>query len=397
VARNGRRLIIKSIALKISKWVVIIVNWNGKKWLRRCLRSLRGQTDQDFTVLVVDNGSQDDSLELLEKDFPETEVISLPENTGFARANNIAISQALEAGAEHLILLNNDTEVPAETICSLKKLVKKKEIKVLSPREGCHPTKWLERGKSLSWQRIKTSQVAAWAPKILLMSDKKEQQQEKKIIDAVGTYVLPDGRCGNRGHGERDKGQYGKPEEVFGFCGGAALLSGTALRAVAGEAKTQKTLSGEIITYRTYFDDLFFAYYEDADLSWRWRSAGWRIVSVPEVEIYHRHSVTADNLQSSTFKAYYLNRNRFLFILKNFPLAFLKRAGRLLPTSYRRSSGSAATDSRNRANMSRKSRNWRRKLIMIGVLFKVLLSLIFHWRHWYRARRKSFKDSRRRS
>src|SRR5512132_1454673 len=101
---------------------VVVANWNGRSDLEGCLAALRAQTYQDFEVIVVDNGSTDGSLELLEAEFTEVRVIPLGENLGFAAANNIGIR---EARGEYVALLNNDTEVDrrwlAELVASLER------------------------------------------------------------------------------------------------------------------------------------------------------------------------------------------------------------------------------------------------------------------------------------
>src|SRR6266498_1348336 len=86
---------------------VVIPNWNGRRFLPGCFESLRRQRFRDFEVVLVDNGSQDDSLELSAREYPEVRVIALPENLGFAPAVNRGIRAAR---GRYVALLNNDTE-----------------------------------------------------------------------------------------------------------------------------------------------------------------------------------------------------------------------------------------------------------------------------------------------
>jgi GT2 family glycosyltransferase len=84
---------------------IIIVNWNGKKFVDKCLDGLKQQTHKDYSIILVDNHSGDGSLELVQKNYPEVETIALPENLGFAAANNIALKSV---NSEYVALLNND-------------------------------------------------------------------------------------------------------------------------------------------------------------------------------------------------------------------------------------------------------------------------------------------------
>ncbi|MCC6020598.1 MAG: glycosyltransferase family 2 protein [Thermoproteaceae archaeon] len=90
---------------------IIIVNHNGRELLRKCLLSLRKTQYSNYRALVVDNGSRDGSVETVKREFPEVEVIALPKNLGYARANNFGIIYALRHNAEYIVLLNNDTEI----------------------------------------------------------------------------------------------------------------------------------------------------------------------------------------------------------------------------------------------------------------------------------------------
>ena len=132
---------------------------------------------------------------------------------------------------------------------------------------------------------------------------------EKDKIDCAGILLRVDGVAMNRGYGEKDIGQYENEEEIFGANGTASLFLREALE------KTQ-IKDGE------YFDNDYFAYYEDADLAWRMRLAGYKSYYCPSARVFHIHSATAKRI--SGLKAYYLNRNRFFTLIKNYP------AGRLI-------------------------------------------------------------------
>ncbi|MDQ4071191.1 MAG: glycosyltransferase [Actinomycetota bacterium] len=139
------------------------------------------------------------------------------------------------------------------------------------------------------------------------------------VVNNVGSVVLADGHGADRGYLERDEGQFDEVEEVFAWCGAAVLLSPRYLEQVG------------------LFDDRFFLYYEDFDLSWRGRAQGWRYVYVPSSVVRHVHS--ASSVEGSPLFQHYDGRNRLLTLTRNAPapLALREAARHLLITgSYAR-------------------------------------------------------------
>ncbi len=139
------------------------------------------------------------------------------------------------------------------------------------------------------------------------------------VLNNAGNLLLADGSGADRGYQQRDGGQFDQPGEVFAWCGAAVLLSKRYLRTVG------------------LFDERFFLYYEDTDLSWRGRSQGWRYVYVPDSVVHHVHS--ASSVEGSRLFAHYVERNRLLMLTRNAPLALAgKEAGRhlLITGSYAR-------------------------------------------------------------
>jgi len=112
---------------------IIIVNYYGRELLRKCLASLKKTKYGNYRILVVDNGSKDGSVEMVRREFPEVEVIALPKNFGYAKANNFGIVRALKHGAEYLVLLNNDTEVldPYWLYLAVKMMERHKDIGIM--------------------------------------------------------------------------------------------------------------------------------------------------------------------------------------------------------------------------------------------------------------------------
>ncbi len=250
-----------------KKAAIIIVNWNGKKILKTCLDSIQNQTYQNFEVFFVDNGSEDESADFVKKNYSQINLIELKENTGFAKGNNVGIKKALEnEKINYIIPINNDTRLEPDFVEKLINKAKK------FPSSG------------------------SIAPKMKYF-------YEPDLVDSVGILIHKDGGGLSRGNKEEDRGQYDETEEVFGACGGAALLKRKMLEDIE--------YNGE------YFDNDFFAYYEDLDLAWRARLRGWKSYSCPEAVIYHVHSATG--VSYSPFKARHVNRNRFLVIIKNHP------------------------------------------------------------------------------
>lgn len=251
----------------LPKVALIIVNWNGKKFLENCFIALRAQTYKNFIIYFVDNGSKDGSVDYIKNNFPETKIISLDKNTGFAYPNNKACEEILkDEDVKYIITLNNDTKVQPNFLSTMVAIAERDE------------------------------KIGAVSPKVKFF-------YEPNLIDNTGIVIAQDGGGMNRGFKEEDKGQYEKEEEVFGPCAGAALYRCAAIEKAG------------------FFDAKFFAYYEDLDLAWRLRYNGYKTIYTPKTIVSHVHSATA--ISHSPFKAFYVQRNRLLVIVKNFPLSLL--------------------------------------------------------------------------
>ncbi len=140
-----------------------------------------------------------------------------------------------------------------------------------------------------------------------------------EVVNNVGSVLLPDGYGADRGYQQRDGGQFDQAGEIFAWCGAAVVLSVRYLESVG------------------IFDEKFFLYYEDFDLSWRGRAQGWRYVYVPKSVVRHVHS--ASSVEGSRLFAHYVERNRLLTLTRNAPLAFAGRAAArhlLITGSYAR-------------------------------------------------------------
>ena len=241
---------------------VAIPNWNGERFLPACLNSLRAQSFGDFEVIVVDNGSTDGSLELLENRFPEVRVVSLGENRGVAAAFNAGVGAS---GADLVVLLNNDTEQDPGWLEALVRAVED------------HP------------------EAGFFASKLVDFHD-------RRVLDGAGDAVRLSGLPYRLGHGERDRGQFDSPGYVFSACAAAALY--------------RREMLDEIGP----FDEDFVSYCEDGDLSFRAHLAGYRCLYVPEAVVYHMGSASTGGKRSAVATRLG-TRNSLDLLVKNLPLS----------------------------------------------------------------------------
>lgn len=264
-----------------KKIAIIIVNWNGIRFLKDCLDTVYSQTYQNFDVYFVDNGSTDDSVSFVQQYFSRTKIIQLKKNTGFSYANNIGIHTAfLDKNVKFILTLNNDTKMEASCLSHLVETIEQ------------------------------DAQIASVTPKIKYLND-------ENLIDSVGMMIGRDGGGISRGYREIDNGQYCISSEIFGASACAALFRRESLE--------------DIVLGKEFFDNSFFAYYEDLDLAWRLRLRGWKSWYSSEALVLHVHSGTS--ISYSPFKAYHVNRNRFFLIIKDFPMRYMIYA--LVSTPYR--------------------------------------------------------------
>jgi len=243
---------------------VIVVNWNGRQFLKPCLDSLLAQTYPYREMIVVDNGSTDGSVQLLKAAYGERiTIIEQDRNYGFAKAVNRGIQAARGAC---IALLNNDA--------------------IASPQ-------WLAE---LVGGFLGDPMVGMCACKVLFCL-------ETQRINSAGNLLYPDGISARRGFGELDTGQYERVEETLFPDGSAALYRRAMLDDVGA------------------FDEQFFLYSEDTDLGLRGRLFGWTCLYVPTAAVYHVHSGTVNQLL--TQKAFFVERNHCWLAVKLFPLPLL--------------------------------------------------------------------------
>lgn len=249
----------------MSQVSVIVLNWNGKHFLEDCLDSLRGQTFKEFETILVDNGSTDGSVEYVSERFPKVDVIPLPANVGFAEGNNIGI---LAAKGDYIALLNNDTRADPSWLAALKSALDSHD------------------------------DIGSCASKMLFYD-------RPDIINAAGDMYYSCGVASQRGCLQRDGEDFSRPEYVFGACAGAAMYRRAMLDDIG------------------LFDEDFFAYNEDVDLSFRAQLMGYKCLFVPEAIVYHHSGGTSGHHSRMAF--YLTRRNSMDVVTKNLPGTLLAR------------------------------------------------------------------------
>lgn len=257
----------------MRKVSVVILNWNGAEMLRTFLPSVVKYTNPELAeVCVADNGSTDNSVDIVRNEFPSVRLISFKENYGFAEGYNKVMDNV---DTDYVVLLNSDVEVT----------------------EG-----WVE--PILSYMESHKD-VAACQPKILSYHDKKKFEYAGASGGYIDKYGYPFCRGRVFDFLEPDNGQYDTPADIFWASGAAMFVRRYVYVAVGG------------------LDPKFFAHMEEIDLCWRLLSRGYRLVCIPESKVYHVGGAT---LKKENPKKTYLNfRNNLLMMYKNLPSDELRK------------------------------------------------------------------------
>lgn len=250
---------------------VVIPTWNGSKMLQHCLQSLSEQTFKQFTVIVVDNGSTDDTEEMLRRGYPAVNLVKLGFNTGFSVAVNAGIEKSQ---ADLVLLLNNDMEVTPDCL------------------------------ETLLSAAVKYKEYDFFALKMLSFN-------QRNVLDGAGDVVLRGGVGYRLGTQEFDTAQYSVDREVFGACAGAALYRRCFFKKTG------------------LFDEDFFAYLEDVDLNIRARRLGLQCMYLSDAVVYHIGSATSGSkINALTIRL--STRNNLNVLIKNYPLGYFFRFGAAL-------------------------------------------------------------------
>jgi len=251
---------------------VVILNWNGKKFLERFLPALIQHIEPDTGIIVADNASTDDSLEFLTTHFPQIRIICNADNGGFARGYNLALKQV---EAEYYVLLNSDIEVTENWIAPV--------IEVMN----------------------RDPSIGACQPKIRSYLEPKKFEYAGAAGGFIDKYGYPFCRGRMFLQIEEDHGQYDDLHEIF-WASGACLFV---------RSRLYHELGG--------FDEDFFAHMEEIDFCWRMNNAGYKIMYVPDSTVFH---IGGGTLPKISWRKTYLNfRNNFILLYKNLPESWLVR------------------------------------------------------------------------
>jgi GT2 family glycosyltransferase len=246
---------------------IVILNYNGKKFLQQFMPSVLATTYSNISIIVADNASTDDSVEFLSSAYPHIQLLRSTINEGFAKGYNTALKQI---HADYFMLLNSDVEVTPE---------------------------WIEPMIDLMEH---DSRIAACQPKLRSHAEKNKFEYSGACGGWIDRYGYPFCRGRMFDEIEEDHGQYDDAQPVF-WASGAALMI---------RSEVYRTMNG--------FDEHFFAHQEEIDLCWRIQLAGWKVYVQPKSLVYH---VGGGTLPRGNSRKVYLNfRNNMIMMAKNLPL-----------------------------------------------------------------------------
>jgi GT2 family glycosyltransferase len=238
----------------------VTLNWNRPADTLECLETLAAQTYSNLRLLVVDNGSTDDSVSRIQTEFPQVELVVSAENRGFAAGANLGLRQALEAGADLIFLVNNDTWIDAEAVAHL---------------------------------------VTHAQPGVGILSPLIYYAEEQTCIWSAGGRVHPWTLEKHGDHrGQIDTGQWTEPV-ARDFVTGCGML-----------------LTRQLLEQVGLFDESFFMYYEDSDLCLRAKKAGFGISLVPAAKMWHKVARSSGGSDSAD-ERYWMARSSVLFFCKH--------------------------------------------------------------------------------
>jgi hypothetical protein len=248
----------------MTKLSVVIPNWNGEDTIARCLDSLRAQSIVP-KIIVVENGSTDKSLEFISKNYPDVELLVHHKNLGFAGGVNAGIQKAMADNSNFVALLNNDAAADSNWLHNLLNVI--------------------EQNKQIGIVTSKLLDISA------------------KYFDSTGELYTNWGLPYPRGRGEPVSDKYDNQTDIFAASGGASLYRISMLKQIG------------------LFDEDFFAYYEDVDISFRAQLAGWKVVYAPKAIAYHQIGATSSKIKG--FTTYQTMKNLPMLLWKNVPCSLL--------------------------------------------------------------------------
>ena len=263
---------------------VNILNSNGIYFLKSCLESVLKQSYKPIEINFIDNASIDNSVEFIQRNYPQLNMFINKINLGYAAGHNNGIGYAK---GHHVLLLNPDVVLTPDYIANLVAV--------------------MELDKKI---------IAAQG-KLLLMDSNVSAKDEQRL-DTTGIFIGKNRRNYDRGHGEIDCGKHDEREFIFGASGAACLYKKDILEDIK--------IDGDI------FDSAFFMYREEVDLSWRAQLLGWKCMYVPSAVAYHcRNYAPGRRKQMPRWMKQLQYRNRYLMIIKNeLPVTFIAHLHHIL-------------------------------------------------------------------
>ena len=241
---------------------IVILNWNGMKYIKPCFNSILSQTYKNIEIIVVDNGSTDGSKEFIKNNYPDVILIENDKNLGYAAASNQGIRASK---GEYVLALNLDVTLTNNFIEVMHDAINQ-----------AHDI------GSASGKLIRTNPI------------------NKQLIDTAGHVLHINRTIVNRGIGTVDRGQYERSCYIFGACAAASLY--------------KREMLEEIKMSDEYYDEYFFLNVEDVDLDWRAQIYGWKCIYTPKAIGYHERGPFN---KSGPTNFFYNTRNRLIALIKN--------------------------------------------------------------------------------
>lgn len=262
----------------MKKVAIIILHYKGKKFTAQCLQSIKKlKTNGLQAEIIVVNNNPKENLSDLKKKFPQFVFLETGKNIGFTGGNNLGIKRGLRDGADYIFLINNDTILASDILVQLAKVAEeRKEAGILAPK-------------------------IYFAPGYEYHRDRYKKSERGKVFwNAGGEIDWPNVIGTGRGLNEVDRGQYDQIEETD-YVSGCGMF-----------------IKREVLDEIGFFDERYFLYYEDNDISVRAQRAGWKLLFVPQAKMWHFNAGSSE--VGGPLHDYYIARNRFLFGMKFTPL-----------------------------------------------------------------------------
>ncbi len=263
------------------KIFIVILNFNGWNNTISCLKSLEKidiPVATQIEIVVIDNGSENDSVKKIKEKMPKSKLIEIKENLGFTGGNNFGIKYAIDNGTDYIVILNNDTRADKDMIKNLYESIKDDD------RAGSVlPKIYFEKGYEFHKGRYRKEELG-------------------RVIWYTGGIMDWGNLIGkNRGVDEVDSGQYDRREEIELATGCCFMIRSDVLKKVG------------------MFNEKYFLYYEDSELSERIKRAGYKIIYEPSAVLWHKNAESSGG-SGSDLQDYYITRNRLLFGMTYAPL-----------------------------------------------------------------------------